>query len=67
MTNRMRKLRDEMRSGFCRGCRNNYYNWPKAAGEDGRGGVEVLDGSFCWILIRADRRRNPPCKYHSGG
>ena len=45
--------RDRYRNTVCRGCRHNYYNWPKPSNE--RGDVAVADGYSCWSLDRIKR------------
>ena len=48
------------RSTVCRGCRHNYYNYPKPQSE--RGDVAVPDDYSCWFIGCIKRSK---CPQHS--
>jgi len=49
--------RNKYRTTVCRGCRHNYYNFPKA--QSANGDVEVPDDYSCWSITSVSRGKCP--------
>lgn len=54
------EMRDRYRETVCKGCRHNYYNWPKPRSD--RGDVAVPDDCSCWNV---DKIKNGKCPAYS--